>query len=583
MYVKMWAHWVRPSRRFSTVRSLMSIPFNIYTNGCLVSSNQFLSEVFLMNKKLAYYVNDYFGLQGWSNSRGKKIGCLFPPCYSQVVFQFCVLMNNYDYVSIPTPVKKAKQTKQKYSFYIAENNIDLILCHPFYKHFIEEISLNLQIPFLICYDRPNVLSHEEYLDDLKEGRENFGHKFMYQLKKDEQWANGQMGGEMNEAQERYFIRGIGEDGNNSAAKGMTPLQGDSPSAFHLYLSKENECDKSVQFLSTCIFNQSMHLSNFFNWGQSNTIALMCVPANSILYFDVLFSLLFSGATVTFPEASKKKTLNCNGYMDWFKEHMKSKENNFAVHNLLIKKDFTDVDFNFTDGMNLFEELFHVEMPINMLVCNNYLIRDFLFFFKNSDMDIGTKMEFIQKKASHMQTILLSGNEIMPGININYVEQIKNVFINAKIYVRYVVQEVGTVSIMELGQLEQDNIPYERKLAGYVLPSVRVQIDPNTNVLKIKSDNVFSQYYNNGKLTTQAFDRGGFFKTKYVASLADNALLKIEGIHNDVENLPDEYYLYFRQRRDRMEKHPPGYLKRVRLQGQIWGNFHANRRNWKRKF
>ncbi|ANQ07799.1 Uncharacterized protein PCOAH_00022570 [Plasmodium coatneyi] len=581
MYIKTGAHWLRRSRRFSTVRSLMSSSFNIYTNNCLVSSNQFFSEVFLMNKKLTYYVKDYFGLPAWSNTRGKRVGCLFPPCYSQLVFQFCVLMNNYDYVSIPTPVKKSKHIKQKYSFYIAENNIDLILCHPFYKHFIEEITLNLQIPFLICYDRPDVLSHEEYLDDLKEGREIFGHKFMYQPKEDGNWTNGQLGEELKEEQERYFIGGVGT--NSSVSKEIIPREGDSPSAFHMYLCKENECDKSVQFLSTCIFNQSMHLSKFINWGKDNTIALLCVPANNIAYFDVLFSLLFSGAAVTFPEASKKKTLNYNSYMDWFKEHMKSKENNFAVHNLLIKKDFTDIDFDFIDGKNLFEELFHVKTPINILICNNYLIRDFLSFFKNSDMDVGTKMEFIQKKASHVRIILLNGNEIMPGINVNYLEQIKDVFINARIYLRYVVQEVGTVSIMELGQLEQDNIPYERKLAGYVLPSVHVKIDPETNLMKIKSDNVFSQYYNNGRLTNQAFDQGGFFKTKYVASLAENALLKIEGIHNDVQNLPDEYYLYFKQRRDKMEKHPPGYLKRVRLQGQIWGNFHANRRNWKRKF
>lgn len=577
----------------------MSSPFNIYTNNCLVSSNQFFSEVFLMNKKLAYYVNDYFGLHGWSNSGGKRVGCLFPPCYSQVIFQFCVLMNNYHYVSIPTPVKKSKQIKQRYSFYIAENNIDLILCHPFYKHFIEEITLNLQIPFLICYDRPDVLSHEEYLDDLKEGRENFGYKFMYDLKKDEHWTNGGMREELKEVKEKYFNGGVGTNNsvakekyfngevgtNNFVAKEMISRQSDSPSSFHLYLSKENECDKSIQFLSTCIFNQSMHLSNFFNWGKDNNIALMCMPANNIAYFDVLFSLLFSGAVVTFPEASKKKTLNYNSYMDWFKEHMKSKENNFSVHNLLIKKDFTDidVDFDFIDGMNLFEELFHMKKPINILVCNNYLIHDFLSFFKNSDIDVGTKMDFIQKKASQVRIILLNGNEIMPGINVNYLEQIKEVFINAKIYVRYVVQEVGTVSIMELGQLEQDNIPYERKLAGYVLPNVHVKIDSKTNVMKIKSDNVFSQYYNNGKLTSQAFDQGGFFKTKYVASLAENALLKIEGIHNDMENISDEYYLYFKQRRDKMEKHPPGYLKRVPLQGQIWGNFHANRRNWKRKF
>ncbi|GAW80516.1 hypothetical protein, conserved [Plasmodium gonderi] len=593
MPIKISPHWLSLRRRFGSVRSLMSSRFNIYTNNYDVSSSEFFSEVYLMSKKLVYYVNDYFRLNDWESSREKKIGCLFPPCYSQLVFKFCVLMNNYDYISIPTPIKKSKQIKQKYSFYISENNIDLILCHPFYKHYIEEISFNLQIPFLICYDKPDILSHEEYLDDLKEGRETFGHKFLYHPKKYEHFMSDKMGA-LKEMKEKHFNnitagRGINDffakvnNTNEHSNKMMISATNDISPAFHLQLSKENECDKSIKFLLTDIFNQSQKFADFMRFSEKNNTVLMCIPANNIQYFDALFGLLYSDATIIFPEMRKKKILNYNNYMEWFKTHMRNKNNNFQVHNLIIKKDFTDIDFDFIDGPDLFEELFHSEKPINMIVCNNYLIRDFLIFFKNSDINTETKREFIQNKASSVGTIILNGNEIMPGINIKYVEQIKDIFVNAKIYQRYVVQEVGTVSIMELGKLEEDNIPYERKLAGYILPNINIEIDSKTNVLKIKSENLFSEYYNNDILTTKSFDKSGFFKTKYIASLTENSLLKIEGIHNEIENIPDEYYLYFKQRRDKMEKHPPGYLKRVRLQGQIWGNFHANKRNWKRKF
>lgn len=173
---------------------------------------------------------------------------------------------------------------------------------------------------------------------------------------------------------------------------------------------------------------------------------------------------------------------------------------------------------------------------------------------------------------------------MPGINKKYIDKIKNIFINAKIYQRYIIQEIGTVCILDYDQLNNENINYDRKLAGYILPNISIKIDKETNLMKIKSDNIFSEYYNNNKITENSFDPDGFFKTKYLASLNEGqSLLKIEGIHNSLENMPDEYYLYYKQRRDKMEKNPPGYLKRVKLQGKIWGNFHANKKNWKRKF
>ncbi|SBT76660.1 conserved Plasmodium protein, unknown function [Plasmodium ovale] len=586
-------------RRFGTVQTLLNSSFNIYANKCIVPSGDFFREVYLMNNKLLYYVNDYFKLSNYPNKGENKIGCLFPPCYSQLIFKFCILLNNFDYISIPTPIKKSKQTKQKYSFYIAENNIDLILCHPFYKHYIEDISFNLQIPFLICYDKPDILSHDEYLEDLREGRENFARKFEHYFKREEDYSDDEKKA-VEEMKKMYLIGYTpGKNYNyncdsslvkeNKFAENVDEIRSErdiiqrgTDISFHLQLSKQNECDKSIKFLFSNIFNQSKQFANFLKLTGKNDYVLVCMPANNIQYFDVLFSLMYTGATIVFPETCKRKLLNSSNYMEWFKKYMKNKNNNFAIHDLIVKTNFEDVDFDFIDGSSLFEEIQNVHC-ISMFVCNNYLIRDFITFFENSDINNVTKKEFIQEKASNVHTILINGNELMPGINKKYVEKIKKIFPNAKIYQRYVIQEIGTVSVMELGQLEEDNIPYERNIAGYVLPNVHIEIDDQTNLLKIKSDTLFTEYYNNRTITSKSFDGSGFFKTKYLASITENSLLKIEGLQNEIENIPQEYYLYFKQRRDKMEKHPPGYLKKVRLQGQIWGNFHANKRNWKRKF
>ncbi|KAI4838787.1 AMP-binding protein [Plasmodium brasilianum] len=590
MGIKFYQKCLPARRSFGTLKTLLNSSFNIYTNNSVVSSNEFFSEVYLMNKKLMYYMYDYFRLNDWSYKQKKKIGCLFPACYSQLVFKFCVLLNNFDYISIPTPIKKAKQMKQKYSFYIAENNIDLILCHPFYKHYIEEISFNLQIPFLICYDKPDILSHEEYVEDLNEGRENFAKKFMHGQKKCEDYINGKKNA-LNQINSIHFDNHSLENNNDYFVEDKDGFFGNREGlnirknnvSFHLQLSKENECDKSIKFSLSNILKQSKIFTNFMQINGKEDNVLVCSPANNIQYFDILFNLIYTGATIVFPEISVNKVLNNNSYMEWFKNHMKNKNNNFSVHNLIIKNDFVDDTFDFIDGSSLFEEILNMEKGISTIVCNNYLIRDFILFFENCPINNVTKEEFIQKKANKVRSILINGNEIMPGIHKKYVEKIKKIFINAKIFQRYVVQEIGTICVMELGKLEEELIPYERKIAGYVLPNINIEIDTKTNILKIKSENIFTEYYNNSKLTSTSFDKSGFFKTKYIASITENSLLKIDGIYNGTENLPDEYYLYFKQRRDKMEKHPPGYLKRVRLHGQIWGNFHADKRNWKRKF
>ncbi|SCN61815.1 conserved Plasmodium protein, unknown function [Plasmodium chabaudi chabaudi] len=575
-------------RMFGTIQNILNEPFNIYTNNHIVTSTHFSKEVYVMNNKLLYYIRDYFKLNYClnivnNNHNKTRIGCLFPPCYSQLIFKFCILLNNFDYVSIPTPIYKSKQIKQRYSFYIAENNIDLILCHPFYKHYIEEIAYNLQLPYLICYDKPDIITPHEYLEDLQEGKENFAHNLFHNLEKSndliKEWTTNIEGNEnaMPNSDKNF------EQSSNLKSEIKTEKD-KNDNYLHMQLSKENECDKSIKFKLSDILEQGKCIRNAIEFNEGNKNVLICLPANNIQYFDILFSMLNMNATIIYPEICKNKLLK-NNYMEWFKNNMKSnKDNNFSIHDLMIKNDFTNSDFDFIDGPTLFEEIQNNEQKINIIICNNYLLRDFITFFENSQINNITKREFIQKKASHINTIIINGNEIMPGINKKYIDKIKDVFINAKIYQRYIIQEIGTVCILDYDQLDNENIHYDRKLAGYILPNISIKIDKETNLMKIKSDNIFSEYYNNNKITENSFDQDGFFKTKYLASINEgNSLLKIEGIHNSLENLPDEYYLYYKQRRDKMEKHPPGYLKRVKLQGKIWGNFHANKKNWKRKF
>ncbi|CRG99645.1 conserved Plasmodium protein, unknown function [Plasmodium relictum] len=586
MRLKIYSNTLSIQRgNFSTLKKIFNSSFNIYTNKSSVSSKEFFNDIYLMNKKLLYYINDYFKLNEESNYKAKRIGSLFPPCYSQLVFKFCILMNNFDYITIPTPIKKSKQIKEKYAFYLSENNTNLILCHPFYKHYIEEISFNLQIPFLICYDKPDILSHEEYLEDLNEGRENFSKKFLYDSKKYEKYKS-QEKELLNEMKRIYLIDNKSQNDEYTDEKFFIEkwerLTDKHNVSIHLQLSKENECDKSIKFLLSNIFNQSKNFNKTIKFNEKDTV-LICMPANNIQYFDILFSVIYAGGTIVFPEVSKNKLLNNSDFMKWFKNNMKKKNNNFSVHNLIIKNDFINSDFYFIDALSLFEEIQQSEKLISILVCNNYLIRDFVNFFENSDINNVTKKEFINNKASNIRIILINGNEIMPGINKKYLEKIGKIFVNAKIYQRYVIQEIGTICLMEIGQLEDENIKYERNIAGYLLPDISIKIDSETNILKIKSDNLFTEYYNNNNITSNSLDENGFFKTKYIASLKDDSLLRIEGVHNEIENIPEEYYLYFKQRRDKMEKLPPGYLKRVRLHGEIWGNFHANKKNWKRKF
>ncbi|SOV22817.1 conserved Plasmodium protein, unknown function [Plasmodium sp. DRC-Itaito] len=582
---------------FSTFKMSVNNSFNIYTNNVYVSCDEFFKEVDMINKKLLYYINDYFKLNDniYDNDKEKKniintrtnirkkkkIGCLFPPCYSHLLIKFCVLTNNYDYICIPSPIKKCKQIKEKYAFYISENNIDLILSHPFYKHYIEEISFNLQIPFLIVYDKPDVLTHEQYLDDLKEGRIHFAAKFLYKDKKEITMMDEEKN--INDEKSKS-IDNIQNDNNISLLKDIytNELEKNNP-CIHFQLSKQNECDRSIQFFLSSLYEQSKNLHKLIKFNKNDNV-LICVPSNNIQYFEVLFSVLYGGGTITFPEINKKKIFNYNNYMKWFTKHMKKrKSHNFSVHNIILKNDFNQIDYNFIDANSLFEEIYNARKPITTIVCNNYLIRDLVNFIENSDINKITRNEFINKKASSIKIVLINGNEIMPGLKEEYLDKIQNIFINAKIYQRYIIQEIGTVCLTDITKLKEENIKYERNIAGYVTPNINIEIDKDTNLLKIKSDHLFTQYYNNKNVTQKSFDENGYFKTKYLATLTQDNLLKINGILNDVEQISSDYYLYFKQRRDKMEKHPPGYLKRVRLHGCIWGNFHADKRNWKRKF
>ncbi|KYN99469.1 hypothetical protein PGSY75_1009300 [Plasmodium gaboni] len=582
---------------FSTFKMSVNNSFNIYTNNVYVSCDEFFKEVDMINKKLLYYINDYFKLNDniYDNDKEKKniintrtnirkkkkIGCLFPPCYSHLLIKFCVLTNNYDYICIPSPIKKCKQIKEKYAFYISENNIDLILSHPFYKHYIEEISFNLQIPFLIVYDKPDVLTHEQYLDDLKEGRIHFAAKFLYKDKKEITMMDEEKN--INDEKSKS-IDNIQNDNNISLLKDIytNELEKNNP-CIHFQLSKQNECDRSIQFFLSSLYEQSKNLHKLIKFNKNDNV-LICVPSNNIQYFEVLFSVLYGGGTISFPEINKKKIFNYNNYMKWFTKHMKKrKSHNFSVHNIILKNDFNQIDYNFIDANSLFEEIYNARKPITTIVCNNYLIRDLVNFIENSDINKITRNEFINKKASSIKIVLINGNEIMPGLKEEYLDKIQNIFINAKIYQRYIIQEIGTVCLTDITKLKEENIKYERNIAGYVTPNINIEIDKDTNLLKIKSDHLFTQYYNNKNVTQKSFDENGYFKTKYLATLTQDNLLKINGILNDVEQISSDYYLYFKQRRDKMEKHPPGYLKRVRLHGCIWGNFHADKRNWKRKF
>ncbi|SOV14670.1 conserved Plasmodium protein, unknown function [Plasmodium gaboni] len=587
---------------FSTFKMSVNNSFNIYTNNVYVSCDEFFKEVDMINKKLLYYINDYFKLNDniYDNDKEnldeekkniintrtnirkkKKIGCLFPPCYSHLLIKFCVLTNNYDYICIPSPIKKCKQIKEKYAFYISENNIDLILSHPFYKHYIEEISFNLQIPFLIVYDKPDVLTHEQYLDDLKEGRIHFAAKFLYKDKKEITMMDEEKN--INDEKSKS-IDNIQNDNNISLLKDIytNELEKNNP-CIHFQLSKQNECDRSIQFFLSSLYEQSKNLHKLIKFNKNDNV-LICVPSNNIQYIEVLFSVLYGGGTITFPEINEKKIFNYNNYMKWFTKHMKKrKSHNFSVHNIILKNDFNQIDYNFIDANSLFEEIYNARKPITTIVCNNYLIRDLVNFIENSDINKITRNEFINKKASSIKIVLINGNEIMPGLKEEYLDKIQNIFINAKIYQRYIIQEIGTVCLTDITKLKEENIKYERNIAGYVTPNINIEIDKDTNLLKIKSDHLFTQYYNNKNVTQKSFDENGYFKTKYLATLTQDNLLKINGILNDVEQISSDYYLYFKQRRDKMEKHPPGYLKRVRLHGCIWGNFHADKRNWKRKF
>lgn len=544
---------------FSAFSDLLHLPFRVYTNGHQVSRDRFSKDVQFISKKLEHYVKDYFKLNTDGKDSKKKIAGFFAPSYAQLVCKMSVLAHGYDYISIPTPLHKTKHKNQKYAFYLAENQVDLLLCSPFYKHVLGDLCFHLQIPCLIFYEKPDIRTLEEYEEDLREGKETFRQKYVHE------------GGVPFYNEMKKNILDVKTDTNRI-----------KDSRIHLQLSKENECDKTITFQVSNIYEQAKYLQKSLAFNESDHI-LLALSTNTIQYYDILYTVMQSGATLLFPERNQNKYMNQSDYMNWFKTHVKKKDNQFSVHKIIAQDLFKGNDFEFVDGQSLFEEIQKYPHKISVFICNNYLLRDLVQYFEHSQLNQKTKDEFVNNIGNHVKSIVLSGNEIKPSISKQYVEKIRNIFTNAKIFHRYVLQEIGTVCLMEYDAIQNENIKYERNLAGYVLPNMDVQIDTNSNVLKVKSAFSFSEYYNFANHTKNCFDDNGFFKTKLVACLTKDSLLRIEGVHNPIRNLPEEYKLYYSQRRDKMEKMPLGYLKRVRLHGQIWGNFHANKRNWKRKF
>lgn len=616
-------------RSFSSRNSLLNSPFRIYTNRNVINSENFQRDLFAMNEKLLYYINEYFKIKGSQMGVGnvyenknkdigkyinnhsvlikKRIGCLFPPCYSQVLFHCCTLMNDFDYISIPIPIKNWKQIEQKYLFFISENKTDIILCHPFYKHYIEEISFHLQIPFLICYDKPDIVTIEQHVEDCSEGKEIFATKFLYHSsdKLPQEHLNVKLyekkKGDTVQKEERIKKKKPGEtskkyfDSTTDKIKTNGINKNIEESSIILQLSKENECDRKICFSLSQIWEQSKTLSAMCELNETDT-ALIGVPPNKIEYFDVMFSLINAKAMIVFPEMNRNKVLQNTNYMSWFTKHMKKKkENNFPVHQIVKQSNNLNVphDFAFIDGASLFDEINDCQRNISVLILHNYLIRDFLYFWEHCDINKLTKTEFLEKSADKIKKIIINGNEIKPGVNKTYIQKIQNIFKNAKIYQRYILQEIGTICVTPLDNVEHEvDTECQKKTAGYLMPNVTAEIDSETQTLKVKinydkyNDKDRCTFDNTSDMTNKIndrFDKNGFYKTKYLASIDQNSLLTINGYINEIKKLPEEYNLYYTQRRDKMEKMPPGYLKRVRLHGQIWGNFHANKKNWKRKF
>ncbi|EKX72125.1 hypothetical protein BEWA_045890 [Theileria equi strain WA] len=126
------------------------------------------------------------------------------------------------------------------------------------------------------------------------------------------------------------------------------------------------------------------------------------------------------------------------------------------------------------------------------------------------------------------------------------------------------QVVHIITIPEIGM-----IMYKKGGDTYVLSEgTQIEDGPESVRISVGSNVLFKEYFQKPKSTSSAF-KSGRFTRDYEKPIQAKNLLKN---HKD-------YVLYFKKRRDRMSRYPQGYIKRVPIRTQFWGNFTGRNRNY----
>ncbi|CBZ52283.1 conserved hypothetical protein [Neospora caninum Liverpool] len=138
--------------------------------------------------------------------------------------------------------------------------------------------------------------------------------------------------------------------------------------------------------------------------------------------------------------------------------------------------------------------------------------------------------------------------------------------------------------------------------GYIAPGVQVEIDDETDQLRVRSGHMATGFHGRPRSTQESFDSGGLFRSSFGGSLVTNrpedagdgygergsaeqrvelfkcvysaAVPRVPLLHRLIASFKNS---------PKMESHIEGYIKKKPIAGRDWNNLHAPRKHWKKMF
>uniref|UniRef100_UPI003D81C61D mL144 n=1 Tax=Toxoplasma gondii TaxID=5811 RepID=UPI003D81C61D len=138
--------------------------------------------------------------------------------------------------------------------------------------------------------------------------------------------------------------------------------------------------------------------------------------------------------------------------------------------------------------------------------------------------------------------------------------------------------------------------------GVVAPGIKVEIDDETDQLRVRSGHMAMGFHGRPRSTQESFDSAGLFRSSFGGSVVTNRRNDTDIIGCDrgeaeqrvelfkcvysaaVPRLPLLHRLIASFKNSpKMESHIEGYVKKKPIAGRDWNNLHAPRKHWKKMF